>query len=58
MVFGGESDFTASEEASFAMLDHYVEQGSNFIDTANILNHAQSRQAKPGGSASIPDRPR
>lgn len=36
MVFGGESDFTANEETSIAMLDYYVEQGGNFIDTANI----------------------
>ena len=34
MVFGGESDFTASEKVSFVMLDHYIEQGGNFIDAA------------------------
>ena len=42
MVFGEASNFTASEEASFAMLDHYIEQGGNFIDTANIYTSGLS----------------
>lgn len=42
MVFGGDDDFRASEKVSFAMLDHYVEQGGNFIDTANIYTNGLS----------------
>src|SRR5688572_5135851 len=40
MTFGRES----SEEASFQMLDHFVEAGGNFIDTANVYSQGISEE--------------
>jgi aryl-alcohol dehydrogenase (NADP+) len=40
MTFGHE----ASEEASFAILDAYVEAGGNFIDTADVYTHGVSEE--------------
>src|SRR3972149_12083989 len=40
MTFGRES----SEEESFHMLDHFVEAGGNFIDTANVYSLGVSEE--------------
>lgn len=40
MTFGRES----SEEASCQMLDHFVEAGGNFIDTANVYSQGLSEE--------------
>jgi len=40
MTFGRES----SEEESFHMLDHFVEAGGNFIDTANVYSQGVSEE--------------
>lgn len=36
MTFGGVSGWGTSDEKARLMLDHYVEHGGNFIDTANF----------------------
>jgi aryl-alcohol dehydrogenase-like predicted oxidoreductase len=40
MTFGRES----SEELSYQMLDHFVEAGGNFIDTANVYSRGVSEE--------------
>jgi aryl-alcohol dehydrogenase-like predicted oxidoreductase len=40
MTFGRES----SEEVSYQMLDCFVEEGGNFIDTANVYSHGVSEE--------------
>jgi aryl-alcohol dehydrogenase-like predicted oxidoreductase len=40
MNFGGRSDAAESER----ILDHYVDLGGNFIDTANVYNDGRSEQ--------------
>src|SRR5262245_6374603 len=40
MTFGRE----ATEETSFQIMDHFVEAGGNFIDTANVYGHGTSEQ--------------
>ena len=40
MTFGRES----SEEVSFQMLDHFIEAGGNFIDTANVYSQGISEE--------------
>src|SRR5687767_9421940 len=40
MTFGRES----SEELSHRMLDHFVEAGGNFIDTANVYSQGVSEE--------------
>jgi aryl-alcohol dehydrogenase-like predicted oxidoreductase len=40
MTFGAES----SEEVSHAQLDLYLEQGGNFVDTANVYSHGVSEE--------------
>jgi aryl-alcohol dehydrogenase-like predicted oxidoreductase len=40
MNFGGRSD----PAESFRILDHYIETGGNFIDTANVYNDGRSEQ--------------
>ena len=41
-VFG----WTADEQASFAVLDAYVEAGGNFIDTADAYSLARQRRRR------------
>ncbi len=40
MTFGREAD----EEMSFKMLDYYVEQGGNFVDTADVYSNGVSEE--------------
>ncbi len=40
MTFGNES----SEEVSHAQLDRFLEQGGNFVDTANVYSHGVSEE--------------
>ena len=40
MTFGAESD----EATSFELLDHYVEAGGNFVDTANVYSAGTSEE--------------
>ncbi len=42
MTFGNEWGFGASPEDSCTIIDAYIHQGGNFIDTANIYNHGHS----------------
>ncbi|MEZ5498373.1 MAG: aldo/keto reductase [Steroidobacteraceae bacterium] len=42
MTFGTEFGFGAEEAASRSMFDYYLEQGGNFIDTANLHNAGSS----------------
>ncbi len=40
MTFGNES----SEEVAHAQLDRFLEQGGNFVDTANVYSHGTSEE--------------
>jgi aryl-alcohol dehydrogenase-like predicted oxidoreductase len=44
MTFGEEWGFGADAAQSIAMLDHYMDRGGNFIDTANIYSGGHSEQ--------------
>ncbi|MBT5890059.1 MAG: aldo/keto reductase [Chromatiales bacterium] len=44
MTFGEETGIGASEEVSKAVYDEYLEQGGNFIDTANIYTLGSSER--------------
>ncbi len=44
MTFGQELGWGATEEDSEAILDHYVERGGNFIDTANTYTFGHSEK--------------
>jgi len=44
MTFGNAWGFGADEATSTAILDHYLEAGGNFIDTANVYNKGQSEE--------------
>jgi aryl-alcohol dehydrogenase-like predicted oxidoreductase len=44
MTFGEEWGFGSSPEASHRILDHYIERGGNFIDTANTYNRGHSEK--------------
>src|ERR1700693_220635 len=46
MTFGRENE--ASEEESFQMMDHFVEAGGNFIDTANVYSSGISEEIVGG----------
>ena len=42
MTFGEEWGFGSDERTSTAILDHYIGQGGNFIDTANLYTKGHS----------------
>jgi len=42
MTFGKEWGFGADEETSVQILDYYLDQGGNFVDTANVYNKGHS----------------
>jgi aryl-alcohol dehydrogenase-like predicted oxidoreductase len=42
MTFGTAWGIGVEQEASFKLLDRYLDAGGNFIDTANIYNHGAS----------------
>jgi aryl-alcohol dehydrogenase-like predicted oxidoreductase len=51
MTFGNES----SEEVSHAQLDRYIEQGGNFVDTANVYSAGASEEIIGRWLAKHPD---
>ena len=44
MTFGEEWGFGSDERVSTQILDHYIEQGGNFIDTANLYTAGHSER--------------
>ncbi|HLY57659.1 MAG TPA: aldo/keto reductase, partial [Stellaceae bacterium] len=44
MTFGEEWGFGSDPKSSIAILDHYMDRGGNFIDTANIYNGGHSER--------------
>ncbi|MGE0408588.1 MAG: aldo/keto reductase, partial [Amphiplicatus sp.] len=44
MTFGTAWGFGAEEASAARILDHYLDQGGNFVDTANIYNKGESEQ--------------
>jgi len=63
MTFGTEWGFGVEAEESFKLIDHYLDAGGNFIDTANIYNKGASEQIlgdyfKNKGGGKFPQRDR
>lgn len=44
MTFGQEWGFGADEVSSGQILDYYLDQGGNFVDTANVYNKGHSEE--------------
>src|SRR6201999_3594298 len=44
MTFGEDLGWGSSVEDSQAILDHYIERGGNFVDTANLYTRGHSEQ--------------
>jgi aryl-alcohol dehydrogenase-like predicted oxidoreductase len=44
MTFGEEWEFGSDERVSTQVIDHYLEQGGNFIDTANLYTQGHSER--------------
>lgn len=54
MTFGNEWGFGADEATSAQILDFYLEQGGNFVDTANIYNKSHSETILGGYFSRVP----
>src|ERR1700722_2105789 len=44
MTFGEEWGFGSDEKTSAAIMDHFLDAGGNFIDTANTYNRGHSEE--------------
>ncbi|TFY32438.1 aldo/keto reductase, partial [Escherichia coli] len=44
MTFGEDLGWGSSVATSNAILDHYIERGGNFIDTANVYTFGHSEK--------------
>jgi len=55
MTFGNEWGFGADEVTSTQILDHYLEAGGNFVDTANVYNKGHSEEILGGYFKARPD---
>ena len=44
MTFGEEWGFGSDEKSSVAIIDHFLDAGGNFIDTANVYNRGHSEE--------------
>ena len=50
MMFGGKTE----EQASFRIIDHAINEGVNFIDTADVYASKRSRARVNGTTSSSP----